>query len=188
MLGAEQLPAGARAYLSSTLTATRRQSGRVNSISLAASPNWKLRDATLRVSDGTQVFHAAGEKNTARGIEINFVNSFDEAQTDEEASSLMLTLTYPATPPIRVMLAPSVDGVDNGASSNHSRRLSLFGNGFPLQSSLPNPGRSYRIQNIEVDGVRLSLDEDGLGDGLLESTEIRVLKPEFSGDGSSTRF
>lgn len=42
--------------------------------------------------------------------------------------------------------------------------------------------RTYRVQEIEVDGLRLSLRPTPDGD-----VDIRVLKPEFSGADESTR-
>ncbi|MBL8816836.1 MAG: hypothetical protein JNL58_12450 [Planctomyces sp.] len=189
MLGTDKLPEGARSYLGSTLSATRRQSGRVSSIAVSASSNWKLADAAVRMTSGDQVFHSAGEKASQRGLEVNFVNSFEQAAEVDDQASLLMTLTYPATPPIQIVLMPDT-GVEQNpvGGKQQSRRLSLFGSGFPGQSSGPSAGRSYRIRNIEVDGVRLTFLDSGDANDLGDATEVRVLKPEFSGDNGSGRY
>ena len=41
---------------------------------------------------------------------------------------------------------------------------------------------------IEVDGVRLTFLDSGDANDLGDATEVRVLKPEFSGDNGSGRY
>ena len=198
-LGPNQLPTRAQAYLSSTLVATRRQTGRINSISVAAASGWKLNDADARISDGRMVYHSAGYRPTPRGLEANFVTRLDsgsgsEGTPDSElARTLRITLNYPGTPAIHVMMSDdSADGSNAGSNSHggqSGRRGLIFGNSLSGVVGSPPP-RSFRIQEIEVDGVRLSFRTDDIfvplpAAGLEE--DRRVLNPELSGDDSVTR-
>lgn len=186
LLGPNRLPTQAQAFLSSTLLATRRQSGRGNAISVAAAAGWKLSDAEAQISDGLQIFHTAGHRPTPHGVEMNFTTALDTKSDGGMGESLKMTLRYPATPTIHVVLAAGPEPADSGTSS---RRVPLFGNTFSgLSGGLPAV-KSYRISEIEVDGVRLSFRDSGtdVPADLDADGQIRVLKPEFSVDGSVTR-
>ncbi|MCA9008347.1 MAG: hypothetical protein KDB01_01305, partial [Planctomycetaceae bacterium] len=75
--------------------------------------------------------------------------------------------------------------VQDDASSKDERssgRFPLFGGGLSGANRARDEQRTYRVQEIEVDGLRLSL-----GPAHADDVEIRVLKPEFSGYDNSTR-
>ena len=88
-----------------------------------------------------------------------------------------MTLQYPATPAIRVVLMQDEPDDDAASDQRGSGRFPLFGTSRPRDD-----GRTYRVQEIEVDGLRLSLRPTPD-----DSIDIRVLKPEFSGSDESTR-
>lgn len=188
MLGPDQLPTSVETFLASTLQATRRQSTRLNSIAVTAGPGWKLSDADARIADGGTVFQSAGYRPTARGMEVNFVTQADGTAEAGSGETLRMTLNYPGTPAIQVVLAADEEqrealplpGIGN-------RRPPLFGGGsFTGVVGAPQT-RSYRVREIEVDGLRLSFNGGTEGTPAESSEERRVLKPEFSGDSSATR-
>ena len=180
LLGPDDLPRGAETYLASTLTAVPRTSGRMNAISVAAARSWKLSDAEASISDGTHTFQYAGHRVIDEGLEVSFTPALESRSDGEVGTTLRMTLQYPSTPAIRIVLAQ--DDRDEVAVNDQrgSSRLPLFGGslpGRPRQSQ-----KMYRIQEIEVDGLRLSLRPDPVS-----SDEIRALKPMFSGETESTR-
>ena len=182
LLGPTDLPHGAEAYLASTLTAVPRSSGRMNAISVAAAKGWKLSDAEASISDGSHRFQYAGHRSIEEGLEVNFTPSLDSRSDGEMGKTLRMTLRYPSTPPIQVVLTR--DERDDLAVNDQrgSGRFPLFGGGFSGAVRPREGQRMYRIQEIEVDGLRLSLRP-----ATESSDEIRVLKPEFSGEVDSTR-
>ena len=170
MLGPSKIPREAEMLLTSTLQASRRSSGRVNSIAVTAAPAWKLVDASAEIEDGDLIFHSAGHRQTAQGVEVNFVTSLDTAPDQSGSETLRMSLNYPGTPAIQVVLrVDSPEQQSHATEESGARRKTLFGKSLP-SGSLPTsrlagavvPGRSraqagaYRIQEIEVDGVRLS--------------------------------
>lgn len=182
LLGPEDIPARASAYLASTLTAVPRPSGRMNAISVAAARGWKLNDAETTISDGSCTFQYAGHRSVEDGLEMSFTPSLNSRTDGELGKTLRMTLQYPATPAIRVVLAQEEQEESAASDQRTLGRFSLFGNSLP-GSIRPHDGhRMYRIKEIEVDGMRLSLRPDS-ADGV----EIRVLKPEFSGHDNATR-
>lgn len=180
LLGPNDLPRGAETYLASTLTAVPRSSGRMNAISVAAAKSWKLNDAQASISDGTHTFQYAGHRAIDEGLEVSFTPSLESRSDGDVGKTLRMTLRYPATPPIQIVL--TVDDRDEVALSDKSGsgRFPLFGGS--LTGRPRTTQRMYRIQEIEVDGLRLSLRPQ-----LETSDEIRVLKPVFSGEVDSTR-
>ncbi len=182
LLGPEELPARASTYLASTLTAVPRPSGRINAISVAAARGWKLNDAETTISDGSSTFQYAGHRAVEDGLEMSFTPSLNSRREGELGKTLRMTLQYPATPAIRVVLAQEEQAESSTNDQRNSSRFNLFGGNLP-SSIRPREGqRMYRIKEIEVDGLRLSLRPDEA-----DSIEIRVLKPEFSGYDDSTR-
>lgn len=192
-LGSDQLPVRAQKYLSSTLVATRRSTGRVNSIAVAAASGWKLNDADAMISDGRVIYHSAGYRPTARGLEANFVTRLDGQQggdgiPDAELhKTLRITLNYPGTPAIHVVMSDGDSDRGPGYGSGQGgvttgRRPGIFSN--PLSAGLGNSAaRQFRIEEIEVDGLRLSFRSDMVplpAAGLDE--DRRVLNPEISID------
>ncbi len=196
LLGSEHLPARAETFLGSTLQATRRRSGRMNSIAVAAAAGWKLGDADVRISDGRQVFRSAGHRSTVEGVEVNFVTSLDAPADVSSDESLRMTLKYPGTPTIDIVMRLDEEerDIETGRSAS-GRRLPLIRNSFTGAVTGQRVARSYRIREINVDGVKVSCRawpdellpeaEEGEGDGAGE--EHKVLKPEFSGDNPASR-
>lgn len=181
LLGPNDLPKGAATYLASTLTAVPRSSGRTSAISVAAARGWKLNDADVTISDGSRTFKYAGHRQLDDGMEVSFAPSLDSRTDGEPGKELNMTVRYPGTPPIRVVLLESETSMDQPATDPRGNRLPILSNAFgssrPRESS-----RIFRIQEIEVDGVRLSLQTSPADTG-----EIRVLKPEFPDSENSTR-
>ena len=182
LLGPADIPARASTYLASTLTAVPRPSGRMNAISVAAARGWKLNDAETTISDGSCTFQYAGHRAVEDGLEMSFTPSLNSRTDGELGKTLRMTLQYPATPAIRVVLAQEEQEESAASDQRPPGRFTLFGSSLP-GSIRPHDGqRMYRIKEIEVDGMRLSLQPDS-ADGV----EIRVLKPEFSGHNDATR-
>ncbi len=182
LLGPDELPRNAATYLASTLTAVPRTSGHMNAISVAALQNWKLNDAEASITDGTRTFQYAGQRAIEEGLEVSFTPSLDSRSDGDVGQILRMTLRYPSTPTIQLVLAS--DERDEAAVNDQraSVRFPLFGTGLSGAFLSREGQRVYRIREIEVDGLRLSLRP------MPESSEeIRVLKPEFSGDEDSTR-
>ena len=181
LLGPEDIPARASTYLASTLTAVPRASGRMNSISVAAARGWKLNDAETTISDGGATFQYAGHRTVEDGLEMSFTPSLNSRTEGELGKTLRMTLQYPATPAIRVVLTQEESTQSPASDQRHSGRFNLFGGSLPGPIRTRDSQRTYRIKEIEVDGLRLSLRPDET-----ESTDIRVLKPVFSGYDDST--
>jgi hypothetical protein len=174
LLGPAELPAGATTYLASTLTAVPRTSGRMNAISVAAARGWKLNDAETTISDGSRTFQYAGHRAVEEGLEVSYTPSLNSRTDGDLGKTLRMTLQYPATPAIRVVLTQ--DDPDDASSKDErsSGRFPLFGGGLSGANRSRDGQQTYRVQEIEVDGLRLSL-----GPAHADDAEIRVLKPEF---------
>ncbi len=179
LLGPGDLPRNAETYLASTLTAVPRTSGRSNAISVAAARGWKLNDADASISDGNATFQYAGHRAIDDGLEVSFTPSLDSRSDAELGRTLKMTLRYPSTPPIQILLAQ--DTREDVATNDHrgSGRFPLFGGPMPARR---DSRTMYRISEIEVDGLRLSLRPT-----LDSSEEIRVLKPEFTVEDDLSR-
>jgi hypothetical protein len=182
LLGPDELPERANTYLASTLTAVPRSSGRMNAISVAAARGWKLNDAETTISDGNHTFQYAGHRTVEEGLEVSFTPSLNSRTDGELGKTLRMTLQYPSTPAIRVVLGQDEQDGDQPDEQRGSGRFPLFGGSIPAVNRSRDGQRTYRVQEIEVDGLRLSLRP-----GMSDSIDIRVLKPEFSGYDESTR-
>ncbi len=87
-----------------------------------------------------------------------------------------------ATPAIRLVPTEEEQTETSAGEPRNSNRFKLFGGNTPRLIRPHDGQRMYRIKEIEVDGMRLSLRPDS-ADGV----EIRVLKPEFSCHDNATR-
>ena len=182
LLGPEQIPAQANTYLASTLTAMPRTSGRMNTISVAAARGWKLNDAEATISDGSRTFQYAGHRAVEEGLEVSFTPSLNSRTDGDVGKTLRMTLQYPATPAIRVVLSQEVEEDVIPDDQRGSGRFPLFGGSLSRAVPRRDGERLYSVLEIEVDGVRLSLRT------VPETIDdIRVLKPVFSGEESATR-
>jgi hypothetical protein len=182
LLGPQDLPSGAETYLASTLTAVPRSSGRMNTISVAAARGWKLNDAEASISDGTNRFQYAGHRAIEDGLEVSFTPSLDSRSGGEMGQTLRMTLQYPSTPAIQIVLAQETRDEVAMADPRGVGKIPLFGANLPGTTRTRDGQRMYRIREIEVDGLRLSLRPIPESSG-----EIRVLKPVFSGEADATR-
>lgn len=181
LLGPDDLPRGAETYLASTLTAVPRSSGRMNAISVAAARGWKLNDAEALISDGSHTFQYAGHRAIEEGLEVSFTPSLDSKSSGELGTTLKMTLRYPATPPIQIVLTRETRDEVALNDQRGSSRFPLFGGSLSGSSRSREGQGMYRIQEIEVDGLRLSLRPS------TPSDEIRVLRPEYPEDARTTR-
>ena len=182
LLGPEDLPRGAETYLASTLTAVPRSSGRMNAISVAAARGWKLNDAEALISDGSHTFQYAGHRAIEEGLEVSFTPSLDSKSSGELGTTLKMTLRYPATPPIQIVLTRETRDEVAVNDQRGSGRFPLFGGSLSGSSRSREGQGMYRIQEIEVDGLRLSLRPS-----TSSSDEIRVLRPEYPDAERTTR-
>lgn len=176
LLGSERLPENASQYLASTLTAVPRTVGRTNSIAVAASIAWKLNDATATISDGSRTFEYSGHRELEDRMEVSFSPSLSTPSSGETGETLEMTLRYPGTPRIEVILEE--DAAEPGAGRAYSRVPNLFPAFVPGVGTAGTRNasvRTYRIREIEVAGTRLSLEPQGR-----PLREIRALRPEIS--------
>ncbi len=188
LLGPNRLPKNAELYLASTIQATRRQSARNNGIAVSAGSAWKLSDADAQIADGSLIFYSTGYRPTARGVEVNFVTTGENSADGNRGDTLRMTLNYPGTPAIHVVMMAEDEHRDSGAANVPAgRRSSLFGNTFSGVAG-GQATRTYRIHEIEVDGLSLSLGSDPEIAPEAGDDERRVLKPEFSGENAPTRY
>jgi hypothetical protein len=182
MLGPDELPRTALEHLSTSLSAVPRANGRGNSIAVAAAVAWKLSDASAVISDGSRTFEYAGHRETADGMEASFSPSLSSAPTGPPGETLRMTLRYPGTPRIELMLAEESAAADGDRGQRRNSGLlpsfipGLTGPGAAAGAGFRGaPDRLYRIREIEVAGTRLSLSPDAP-----RVRELRVLKPEYS--------
>jgi hypothetical protein len=152
-LGAEKMPLVASSYLSSTLTAFSRYNGRARTVSVAAAHSWKLADAGLTVRIGHQTFRSAGVRNGPEGVEMEFLAALDSNAAEEQDEVITLELQYPGTPPIQVVFATQEE--PNREGRNRLSRIPGFGSGSSAEL------QHYRISEIEVEGVRISVRPTG---------------------------
>ena len=176
LLGADRLPQNASEYLASTLTAAPRTVGRTSSIAVAASMAWKLNDATATISDGSRTFEYSGHREVEDRMEVSFSPSLSTSSSGDTGETLEMTLRYPGTPKIEVVLGE--DDVRENAGKTRNRAPGLFPTFVPGIGGAMAQGtavRTYRIREIEVAGTRLSL-----GPQNRPMREIRALRPEIS--------
>ncbi len=182
LLGPEELPSRASAYLASTLTAVPRMSGRMNAISVAAARGWKLNDAETTITDGSRTFQYAGHRTVEDGLELSYTPSLNSRTDGDLGKTLRMTLQYPATPAIRVVLSQDEQDDTTADDQRGTGRFPLFSGGLSGSTRTRDGQRTYRVQEIEVDGLRLSLRPT-----TADSIDIRVLKPEFMEHDESTQ-
>ncbi len=187
MLGSDDLPRTALEHLSGSLSAMPRGGGRGNSIAVAAASTWKLNDASPTISDGSRTFEYAGHRDTAQGMEASFSPSLSSTSGGPPGDTLTMTLRYPGTPRIELILGEDAAAMAGTTDRNRRRPPGLFPALVPGLSSPGSPtagfngstglqaDRRYRIREIEVAGTRLSLAPDSP-----RVRELRVLKPEYS--------
>jgi hypothetical protein len=186
LLGSDELPRTALDHLGDSLTAVPRSGGRANSISVAAAAAWKLNDASPTISDGSRTFEYAGHRDTAEGLEASFSPSLSSGPGGPPGETLRMTLRYPGTPRIELVLWEE-EVQPAGGERGRRRSPGLLPTFVPGLSSaggvsggiggasLAGADRRYRIREIEVAGTRLSLLPEGP-----RLRELRVLKPEYS--------
>jgi hypothetical protein len=187
MLGSDDLPRTALEHLSGSLSAMPRGGGRGNSIAVAAASTWKLNDASPTISDGSRTFEYAGHRDTAQGMEASFSPSLSSTSGGPPGDTLTMTLRYPGTPRIELILGEDAAAMAGTTDRNRRRPPGLLPALVPGLSSPGSPtagfngstglqaDRRYRIREIEVAGTRLSLAPDSP-----RVRELRVLKPEYS--------
>jgi hypothetical protein len=146
LLGPDDLPRGAETYLASTLTAVPRFSGRMNAISVAAARGWKLNDAEALISDGSHTFQYAGHRAIEEGLEVSFTPSLDSKSSGELGTTLKMTLRYPATPPIQIVLTRETRDEVAVNDQRGSGRFPLFGGSLTGSSRSREGQGMYRIQ------------------------------------------
>ena len=154
----------------------------MNAISVAAARGWKLNDAEALISDGSHTFQYAGHRAIEEGLEVSFTPSLDSKSSGELGTTLKMTLRYPATPPIQIVLTRETRDEVAVNDQRGSGRFPLFGGSLTGSSRSREGQGMYRIQEIEVDGLRLSLRPS-----TSSSDEIRVLRPEFPDAEQTTR-
>ena len=109
-------------------------------------------------------------------MEVSFSPSLSTPSSGETGETLEMTLRYPGTPRIEVILEE--DAAEPGAGRTYNRVPSLFPAFVPGAGSAGTRHanvRTYRIREIEVAGTRLSLEPQGR-----PVREIRALRPEIS--------
>ncbi|MEY3173816.1 MAG: hypothetical protein RLZZ436_1730 [Planctomycetota bacterium] len=183
MLGPDELPRSALEHLGTSLSAIPRGNGRGNSIAVAAAIAWKLNDASAVISDGSRTFEYAGHRETADGMEASFSPSLSSGPGGPPGETLRMTLRYPGTPRIELVLAEEANAA--GTAERGRRRApgllpslvpGIAGSGAAAGGGLRGASEKlYRIREIEVAGTRLSLSPDAP-----RMRELRVLKPEYS--------
>ena len=147
MLGSEELPEVASNRLVSSLTAEYRPGLRSDVVVLRADPGWKLHDARPRIALAGSDSKALSFRRTPAEVIAEFrVDAVDLNQSDCQVD---LMLEYPGVPPIHVSLS-----ADANISDGNSGRLSGLRIG-------PRTRIVLKVDVIEVDGVRLSLNFDG---------------------------
>lgn len=159
-LGTGRMPAAARAYLASTLSATARQSSSGHAVTLAAASSWKLQDAKPTLESGEERFRTVGYRPAQNGVQAQFVTPSQDAEAASEATPIRLTLSYPGTPEIYVTLAPEVKGADVRMQPSRFPGSAFYPRSPLTLNAAPSAVR-YEIGSIELEGVRLSFDDDG---------------------------
>jgi tetratricopeptide (TPR) repeat protein len=167
LLGTNGMPRTAQTYLASTLSASVRRVSRGEAVTLAASNGWKLRDARPEIAAGGHVFRSVGFRPGAT----------DRAEflTDSHAADdrdIRVTLNYPGTPAIHITL--------NRQQEEPVREDSAFPVGrLPFPGVVKNPAAAlisqevrYEIGAIELDGVRLSFNDDVINEAAAGEKEV----------------
>lgn len=162
LLGADEMPQVAQNYLAATMSASVRQTPRGESVVLAATPGWKLRDARPEVASGKRAFHSVGYRAIRNGVNAEFAEDNAENSDGLDSNMIRVVLNYPDTPPIHVTL-----NRDNGPaqiqrqpSPQRSFAPSLGSLHQALRPTAPVTSSRFAIAEIELEGVRLSFHDD----------------------------
>ncbi|MCH2202378.1 MAG: hypothetical protein MK102_10430 [Fuerstiella sp.] len=163
LLGSDDLPDPASNRLVSSLKAEYRSGIRGAAVVLRAAADWKLQDSHPRIAlagteySGTEFRQAAGDVIAEFQLDAS-----DGRRTDYQVD---LTLQYPGIPPVRMTLSPAA-GVSDGRTS----LLSGIGSGSRLRIAL-------EVDVIEVDGVRLSLNDRKQHHGAVKGAAVETPEP-----------
>ena len=183
LLGSDAMPAVAQDYLVATLSASIRRTGRGDTVTLAASPGWKLHDARPQVASGSQPFQAVGYRSGQLGLHADFVPQPGSDGLAEDARMIRLILNYPGTAAIHITMKKEAVSeratvVQRGPFSPGIANLNLR----PTVRSAADV--RFEISEIELEGVRLSFRDD------IISNDARTddLEKEVSSDEPVSRF
>jgi len=163
LLGGEDLPQPASQRLASSMNAEYRPGIRSDVVMLRASTAWKLRDARPKL----QLAGHETESSRFQAADEDVVATFrvDSVDRDRSDQHVNLTLQYPGIPPIRVTLSPGSAHQRPGASGRPGLRLDY-------RSRI-----ALSVDEIEVDGVRLSVNSNEGNDGSVRGAAIEPGEP-----------
>ena len=163
MLGDDGLPRVAANRLASSLSAEWHPGGRTAVVVLRASDSWKLQDAQPHLEVAGHEAQSVEYRHRSGELQAEFQVAAADMPTGAELVGL--TLSYPGTPPIRVVL--SARNESNPAVG-----------GFGTHRLVPRARVALGIDEIVVDGVRLSLhgadDDNSVRGAAGEPEEERV--------------
>lgn len=168
LLGNEKMPENAQVYLASTLSASVHRVGRGNAITLAAAPGWKIQDAQPEIVSGANAFHAVGYRHGTAGVNADFVTEASE-ESFPEGRSIRVTLNYPGTPAIHITMNQPASPEPQSVLPQRSPFL-----GQPQNSRItfvPRGTQRYEIGAIELDGLRISFNENTVEDARIEDAK-----------------
>ncbi len=163
LLGGDDLPEPASHRLASSMNAEYRPGLRSDVVMLRASSGWKLRDARPKI-------HLAGletESSRFQAADEDVVATFrvDSVDRDRADQHVNVTLRYPGIPPIRVTLSPESARHPVGTAGRPGLRLDY-------RSRI-----ALGVDEIEVDGVRLSVNSNEANDGSVRGAAIEPGEP-----------
>lgn len=170
LLDETEMPAPARLWLASTLSATVRRVGNGNAVTLVAAPGWKIQDSKPELASGESVYHSVGYRPGHQAVHADFVNT-READALQSAP-IHLTLNYPGTPEINITLLPPkpVEAAPS-APANRSFPGSVFTQTRPM---FARPEIRYQIGEIQLEGLRLSFQDDSVIDARGDDREREI--------------
>ncbi len=183
LLGSDAMPSVAQDFLVATLSASIRRTSRGETVTLAASPGWKLQDARPQVASGSQPFQAVGYRTGQQGLHADFVPTPGGDSTTEESQSIRLVLNYPGTPAIHITL--NKESIADRAAVVQRGPFSSGIGSLNLRSTIRSAADvRFEISEIELEGVRLSFRDD------IINNDARADEPEkeVSSDDSPSRF
>lgn len=164
------MPAPARQWLASTLSATVRRVGNGNAVTLLAAPGWKIQDSQPELASGNQVYHSVGYRPGHQGVRADFVNAVDPET--EQTAPIYLTLNYPGTPKISITMIPP----KTPETTPQPNALRPFGaSAFSQNRTLfARPETRYEIGEIQLEGLRLTFQDDSVIDARGEDSEREI--------------
>jgi hypothetical protein len=158
LLGSETLPAPASKRLASSMNAEYQSGVRSDVVVLRAAAGWKLRDAEPKIAMAGVELKSAGFRQLAGDVIAEFRT--DPVEMNATAHQVELTLQYPGIPPIRVSLSPAASALDTRSGRLTGLRLG------------PRSRVALEVDAIEVDGVRLSFNDEGNQAGTVKGAAI----------------